>query len=191
MLGAQTPCLDRGADRLIPDLLDLQRGQDGSKSRELELITDRTQNLSARRDAFERMRDAADWFAFHTFPSPARASPVTGFLIPPRPVSVTPQTPPPAPPPPSAPSLRLQSTLHLVQSRSDSATAGDDADRRHARASRFRSRRASFTDTPTSSVHPSSTPCLAPTSLHPLGSPAATPFTSPSWALASHHHRCR
>ena len=45
----------------MPDLRDLQREQDGSeiKSRELELITDRTQNLTARRDAFEKMRDAA------------------------------------------------------------------------------------------------------------------------------------
>ena len=61
MLDAQTQRLDRSADRLMPDLRDLQREQDGSeiKSRELELITDRAQNLSARRDAFERMRDAA------------------------------------------------------------------------------------------------------------------------------------
>ena len=61
MLDAQTQRLDRTADRLMPDLRDLQREQDGSeiKSRELELITDRAQNLSARRDAFERMRDAA------------------------------------------------------------------------------------------------------------------------------------
>ena len=61
MLDAQTQRLDRAADRLMPDLRDLQREQDGSeiKSRELELITDRAQNLSARRDAFEKMRDAA------------------------------------------------------------------------------------------------------------------------------------
>ena len=61
MLDAQTQRLDRAADRLMPDLRDLQHEQDGSeiKSRELELITDRAQNLSARRDAFERMRDAA------------------------------------------------------------------------------------------------------------------------------------
>ncbi len=60
-IDAQTQRLDRAADRLMPDLRDLQREQDGSeiKSRELELITDRAQNLSARRDAFERMRDAA------------------------------------------------------------------------------------------------------------------------------------
>ena len=61
MLDAQTQRLDRSADRLMPDLRDLQREQDGSeiKSRELELITDKAQNLSARRDAFEKMRDAA------------------------------------------------------------------------------------------------------------------------------------
>ncbi len=61
MLDAQTQRLDRSADRLMPDLRDLQREQDGSeiKSRELELITDRAQNLNARRDAFEKMRDAA------------------------------------------------------------------------------------------------------------------------------------
>ncbi len=61
MLDAQTQRLDRSADRLMPDLRDLQREQDGSeiKSRELELITDRAQNLTARRDAFEKMRDAA------------------------------------------------------------------------------------------------------------------------------------
>ncbi len=60
LLDAQTQRLDRSADRLMPDLRDLQREQDGSeiKSRELELITDRAQNLAARRDAFERMRDA-------------------------------------------------------------------------------------------------------------------------------------
>jgi len=61
LLDAQTQRLDRSADRLMPDLRDLQREQDGSeiKSRELELITDRAQNLNARRDAFEKLRDAA------------------------------------------------------------------------------------------------------------------------------------
>ena len=61
MLDAQTQRLDRAADRLMPDLRDLQREQDGSeiKSRELELITDRAQNFNARRDAFEKMRDVA------------------------------------------------------------------------------------------------------------------------------------
>ena len=60
MLDAQTQRLDRAADRLVPEMRDLQREQDGSefKSRELELITDRTKNLTDRRDAFEQLRDA-------------------------------------------------------------------------------------------------------------------------------------
>ena len=60
MLHAQTQRLDRGVDRLTPELRDLQRDQDGSeiKSRELELVTERAQNLGDRRDAFEKMRDA-------------------------------------------------------------------------------------------------------------------------------------
>ena len=59
MLHAQTQRLDRGVDKL--ELRDLQRDQDGSeiKSFELELKTDRAQNLGDRRDAFERMRDSA------------------------------------------------------------------------------------------------------------------------------------
>ena len=61
MLDSQTQRLDRAADRLMPDLRDLQKAQDGTeiKARELELVTDRAQNLTARRDAFEQMRDAA------------------------------------------------------------------------------------------------------------------------------------
>ncbi len=61
MLDAQTQRLDRAADRLLPDMRDLQREQDGSeiRSRELELVTDRTKNLTDRRDAFEQLRDAA------------------------------------------------------------------------------------------------------------------------------------
>ncbi len=61
MLDAQTQRLDRAADRLMPELRDLQREQDGTeiKSFELELKTDRAQNLTARRDAFETLRDAA------------------------------------------------------------------------------------------------------------------------------------
>ena len=60
-LDAQTQRLDRAADRLIPQIRELQREQDGSeiRSRELELMTDRAQNLTARRDAFEQLRDAA------------------------------------------------------------------------------------------------------------------------------------
>ncbi len=61
MLDAQTQRLDRAADKLGPELRDLQREQDGTeiKSFELELLTDRVQNLGDRRDAFEVMRDAA------------------------------------------------------------------------------------------------------------------------------------
>ena len=60
-LDAQTQRLDRAADKLIPGIRELQREQDGSeiRSRELELATDRAQNLSARRDAFEGLRDTA------------------------------------------------------------------------------------------------------------------------------------
>ena len=61
MLDAQTRRLDRAADKLMPDLRDLQRAQDGTeiKSRELELTTARAQNLTDRRDAFEIMRNTA------------------------------------------------------------------------------------------------------------------------------------
>ena len=61
MLDAQTRRLDRAADRLMPDLRDLQRAQDGTeiKSLELERLTHRAQCLTDRRDAFERMRDEA------------------------------------------------------------------------------------------------------------------------------------
>ena len=60
MLDAQVRRLDRSVDRLSPELRDLQSAQDGTevKSRELELVTDRAQNLGDRRDAFEKMRDA-------------------------------------------------------------------------------------------------------------------------------------
>ena len=61
MLDSQTNRLDRAADKLTPDLRDLQREQDGTeiRSRELELVTDRAHNLTHRRDAFEKMRDTA------------------------------------------------------------------------------------------------------------------------------------
>ena len=66
---AQVKRLDRGVDKLAPELRDLQSAQDGTevKSRELELVTDRAQNLGDRRDAFERMRDeAADAYRAET-----------------------------------------------------------------------------------------------------------------------------
>ena len=61
MLHAQVRRLDRGVDKLAPEMRDLQSAQDGSevKARELELLTDRAQNLGDRRDAFETLRDAA------------------------------------------------------------------------------------------------------------------------------------
>ena len=60
-LDAQTQRLDRAADRLIPGIRELQREQDGSeiRSHELELMTDRANNLTERRDAFEGLRDTA------------------------------------------------------------------------------------------------------------------------------------
>ena len=60
-LDAQVRRLDRGVDRLAPKLRDLQRQQDGTEisARELELTTDRAQNLGDRRDAFETLRDSA------------------------------------------------------------------------------------------------------------------------------------
>ena len=61
MLDAQTRRLDRAADKLMPELRDLQRAQDGTeiKSLELEITTHRAQCLTDRRDAFETMRDEA------------------------------------------------------------------------------------------------------------------------------------
>ena len=61
MFDAQSRRLDRSTDRLTPEMRDLQRAQDGTeiKSLELELVTDRARNLGDRRDAFEQMRDAA------------------------------------------------------------------------------------------------------------------------------------
>ena len=68
-LDAQVRSLDRSVDRLSPELRDLQSAQDGTevKSRELELVTDRAQNLGDRRDAFEHLRDlAADAYRAET-----------------------------------------------------------------------------------------------------------------------------
>ena len=57
---AQVRSLDRSVDRLTPEMRDLMHAQDGTEinARELELVTERAQNLGDRRDAFERMRDA-------------------------------------------------------------------------------------------------------------------------------------
>ena len=61
MLHAQTNRLDRAVDRIVPDMRDLESAQNGTevKAWELELITERARNLGDRRDAFEKMRDAA------------------------------------------------------------------------------------------------------------------------------------
>ena len=61
MLDAQVRRLDRSVDRLTPQMRDLERAQDGTEinARELELVTDRARNLGDRRDAFEKLRDAA------------------------------------------------------------------------------------------------------------------------------------
>ena len=60
-LHAQVQRLDRGIDKIAPEMKDLGQEQDGSeiKSRELELLTDQVRNLGDRRDAFEAMRDLA------------------------------------------------------------------------------------------------------------------------------------
>ena len=60
-LHMQTVRLDRAVDRLAPELKNLQTSQDGSEigAWELERIIERAQHLGDRRDAFERLRDAA------------------------------------------------------------------------------------------------------------------------------------
>ena len=60
-LHMQTVRLDRTVDRLAPELKNLQASQDGSEINawELERIIERAQHLGDRRDAFERLRDAA------------------------------------------------------------------------------------------------------------------------------------
>ncbi|MXW19740.1 MAG: DUF2493 domain-containing protein [Gammaproteobacteria bacterium] len=56
---AQVRRLDRRVDKLIPELRDLERAQDGTEinARELELKTEQAQHLGERRDAFETLRD--------------------------------------------------------------------------------------------------------------------------------------
>ena len=69
MLHSQVQRLDRAVDRIVPDMRDLERAQDGTevKAWELQLLTDRAQNLGDRRDAFEKMRDlAADAYRVET-----------------------------------------------------------------------------------------------------------------------------
>ncbi|MDE0383004.1 MAG: DUF2493 domain-containing protein [Defluviicoccus sp.] len=69
MLHAQVQRLDRIVDRLVPEMRDLERAQDGTEIAALELqkLTDRAHNLGDRRDAFETLRDtAADIYSRHT-----------------------------------------------------------------------------------------------------------------------------
>ena len=69
MLHAQMQRLDRGVDRLVPGMRDLERAQDGTEIAALELqkLTERAHNLGLRRDAFEALRDtAADAYLRHT-----------------------------------------------------------------------------------------------------------------------------
>ena len=69
MLHSQVARLDRTVDRIVPEMRDLERAQDGNevKAWELQLLTDRAQNLGDRRDAFEKMRDlAADAYRVET-----------------------------------------------------------------------------------------------------------------------------
>ena len=60
-LHMQTVRLDRAVDKLSPKLKELQRSQDGTEINawELERVIERAQHLGDRRDAFERLRDAA------------------------------------------------------------------------------------------------------------------------------------
>ena len=61
MLHSQVNRLDRAVDRLVPEIKEMERAQDGSEiaAWELELATERVRNLGDRRDAFETIRDIA------------------------------------------------------------------------------------------------------------------------------------
>ncbi len=66
---SQVARLDRAVDRIVPEMRDLERAQDGTevKAVELETLTNRAHNLGDRRDAFEKMRDtAAEAYRVHT-----------------------------------------------------------------------------------------------------------------------------
>ena len=69
MLHAQAGRIDRTADKIVLEMRDLERAQDGTevKAVELERLTERARNLGDRRDAFETMRDfAADAYRVET-----------------------------------------------------------------------------------------------------------------------------
>ena len=61
MLHAQAGRIDRTVDRIVQQMRDLERAQDGTevKAHELETLTQRAHDLGDRRDAFEKMRDFA------------------------------------------------------------------------------------------------------------------------------------
>ena len=61
MLHAQAGRIDRPVDRIVQQMRDLERAQDGTevKAHELETLTRRAHDLGDRRDAFEKMRDFA------------------------------------------------------------------------------------------------------------------------------------
>ena len=61
MLHSQAQRIDRTVDRIVQQMRDLERAQDGTeiKAVELERLTDRAHDLGRRRDAFEKMRDFA------------------------------------------------------------------------------------------------------------------------------------
>ena len=69
MLHQQLQRLERTIDKIMPELNDLQRDQDGSEILALKLqqLTERLQNLTDRGAAFEELRDfAADAYRTHT-----------------------------------------------------------------------------------------------------------------------------
>ena len=69
MLHGQVTRLERSVDRIVPEMKDLEKAQDGTevKAWELEILTDRARNLGDRRDAFETLRDtAAEAYRVHT-----------------------------------------------------------------------------------------------------------------------------
>ena len=59
MLHRQMEILHRTVDRIVPEQQDLERDQDGSEVMALKLqtVTERAQNLAARADAFQHLRD--------------------------------------------------------------------------------------------------------------------------------------
>ena len=61
MLHSQRQRLDRTVDKLLPEMRELQRAQDGTEVNaiELEMLTHRADNLTRRRDAFGRLLDYA------------------------------------------------------------------------------------------------------------------------------------